>query len=218
MATSGPILGIDTSSRRGSVALLGVEARVRPLDGEQDHSRRLLPAIEALLLEAGCRPAELRGLGVALGPGSFTGLRVGLSTAQGLALALGLPCHGVDTFDAWAAHLGPAELLAVGLDAFRGELLGALFERGRLVLGPWSATPEEFVARLPRGTLCAGGGVELYAERIRAAGQELRLSGQEPYLAGTVTRLAREALGRGAKGAARELRPLYLREAYARRA
>ncbi|MFH1058048.1 MAG: tRNA (adenosine(37)-N6)-threonylcarbamoyltransferase complex dimerization subunit type 1 TsaB, partial [Pseudomonadota bacterium] len=92
------------------------------------HSRRLLPALNFLLDECGCTRADLRGLAVCLGPGFFTGLRTGLASAQGLALALDLPVAGVSALRLMAAGLAGYSGLAWAVaDARRGLVYAAPF-------------------------------------------------------------------------------------------
>ena len=98
------VLALDTTTPRASVALLdaaGVVAEERAVS-EAGHSRWVLPAVEALLAARGLEPAAIELVAVTTGPGSFTGLRVGLGTAQGLALASGRRCVGVPTLDVLA--------------------------------------------------------------------------------------------------------------------
>ncbi|HUG52395.1 MAG TPA: tRNA (adenosine(37)-N6)-threonylcarbamoyltransferase complex dimerization subunit type 1 TsaB, partial [Vicinamibacteria bacterium] len=116
------ILAVDTTTERESVAFVesGVvegEVRLRTVDG---HSRRLMPAIASLLEAMGRSVLEVEGYAVTVGPGSFTGLRVGLGTVQGLALAASRPCLGVCTLDVLAATVaGEAPALAAVLDGAR---------------------------------------------------------------------------------------------------
>jgi tRNA threonylcarbamoyladenosine biosynthesis protein TsaB len=125
-------MGIDTSGRSGGVAL------VAPLDSSQPPLRRLLPSaertarsllpeIEKLLAEAGTVPAHLAGVVVTSGPGSFTGLRIGVAVAKILAYALKIPLVGLDTLEAMAEgaeSLSGSRLWSV-LDAQRGDLFVA---------------------------------------------------------------------------------------------
>jgi tRNA threonylcarbamoyladenosine biosynthesis protein TsaB len=219
------ILAIDTSGRNGSVAFSARGAEgcdavpprlmtLRPLPPDQEYSRVLVPEIEALLADAECLPGELDALAVAVGPGAFTGLRVGIASAQGLALALARPCVGVNTFEAWAALHADEAHIAVALDAFRGEVLWVQAEHGRLVTAPATATPEAFAEHVHEGALLVGEGSLVYAERIRSRRADVRFSPQGLHLAASVAALALRALRVGAAGAAHELRPLYLREAY----
>ncbi|HEX7127099.1 MAG TPA: tRNA (adenosine(37)-N6)-threonylcarbamoyltransferase complex dimerization subunit type 1 TsaB [Thermodesulfobacteriota bacterium] len=125
------VLGVDTSTPQAAIALtdgdaLVAEARLPVRRGEAE---RLLPAIDRLLSDARVGLAELSGVGVAIGPGSFTGLRIGLATVKGLALGAGLRVVGVPSLDALAWQVPWALLPVVPLlDARRGEVYGARFE------------------------------------------------------------------------------------------
>src|SRR4051812_29396863 len=116
------VLAVDTTSERESVALADggvVVAEVRLRTAEVP-SRRILPAIAFVLESAGVAAADVEGYAVTVGPGSFTGIRVGLSTVQGLALAAGRPCLGVSTLDIVAALArGEAPTLVPMIDAGR---------------------------------------------------------------------------------------------------
>ncbi|MEP7050300.1 MAG: tRNA (adenosine(37)-N6)-threonylcarbamoyltransferase complex dimerization subunit type 1 TsaB [Pseudomonadota bacterium] len=126
------ILAIETSSRRGSVALLEDERVIACLEHEQpnSHAERLLPMVEQLLTEAGWPKSSLDRLGVGVGPGSFTGLRVGIALAEGLSVGLDRPLCGVSSlwamaFGALAERPGPCCAL---LDARREELFVAVYQ------------------------------------------------------------------------------------------
>lgn len=116
--TGGPLLAIDTATTRAVIALAEAGAAPRVLRADAwaagyRHGEELLARIEGLLAGAGVAPAELGGIVVGTGPGAFTGLRVGVATAKGLAHALRLPIVGVATSDALldavrAAEAGPA--------------------------------------------------------------------------------------------------------------
>lgn len=125
------VLGIETSTPQAALALIDgealvVEARLPTRMGEAE---RLLPAIDRLLADAGLWLGDLDGLGIAIGPGSFTGLRIGLATVKGLALGTGLPVAGVPSLDALAWQVPwPALPVVPLLPARRGEVYGARFE------------------------------------------------------------------------------------------
>jgi len=211
------ILAIDTSSSLGSVALIadGHLQTLAPAPGQR-YSLELMPCIERLLAGQGQSVRDLDALAVAVGPGAFTGLRVGIGTAQGLALGLGLPCVGVNTFEAWTELHRGEPLLGVTLDALRGEVLAGLFEGGVARRSPRNLAPEAFASEVPPHTLFTGGGVQVHRAAIEAHAASPRFDESPGYLAGAVAEVARRALQAGARGAARDLRPLYLREAYAR--
>jgi tRNA threonylcarbamoyladenosine biosynthesis protein TsaB len=130
----GPILALDTSTDRAAVALEGMDraCHVAPPGESRRHGRGLLATIRDLLRLAGIRPSELAAIGVGLGPGSFTGLRIGLTAAKTLAYALDLPLYGLDSLEAMARN-APAEALRVVAlaDAQRGDLFVADFGRDR---------------------------------------------------------------------------------------
>ena len=119
------LLALDTSTRTAGIALYnGVQVLSESIWVSQDHQTvELAPAIENLLIKAGTNVSELGALGVALGPGSFTGLRIGLALAKGLALAQNIPIVGVPTLDALAvAQPVQHSQLAAILQAGRGRL------------------------------------------------------------------------------------------------
>jgi tRNA threonylcarbamoyladenosine biosynthesis protein TsaB len=122
------ILALETSDLRGSVAALDGERLLveRPLDPTMRSAQSLAPAIRAVLAEVGWRPKQVERIGVTTGPGSFTGLRVGLTTAKTFAYAVGAEVVGVDTLSAIALQAPPeAGPLHVAVDAHRRELFTA---------------------------------------------------------------------------------------------
>lgn len=161
-----PVLGIDTASRRGSLAIAGAVGPGTPcevLDEGGRHAIGLVPAIEAMLSRAGLRSGDLAGIGVVVGPGSFTGLRVGLATAKGLGYALDIPVEGLSTLEAIAraaAGAIPAGTICALIEAGRGEVYAARFTLAQGVasrLDPdatWN--PESLREMLPAGTWLAG--------------------------------------------------------------
>jgi tRNA threonylcarbamoyladenosine biosynthesis protein TsaB len=126
------LLAIDTSTPRGALALATADGAVRVAtpDPSQRHGRNLVPAIRDLLRAAGLAPADLDGFAVGLGPGSYTGLRIGLTAAKTLAYATGKPLVGLDSLEVIAAN-APAEALRVSViaDAQRGDVYAADFAR-----------------------------------------------------------------------------------------
>lgn len=133
-------LGIETSSRQGSVALVeGDQVVSLRLHHELNrHGERMLPLVEELLAEAGWPLHSLDRIGVGIGPGSFTGLRVGVALAQGIALGLGCPVVGVGSLHAMAFAAPATDVpTAAVLDARRDEYFVALFsEAGTELVAP----------------------------------------------------------------------------------
>jgi tRNA threonylcarbamoyladenosine biosynthesis protein TsaB len=211
------VLAVDTTTERESVALVaeGVvlgEVRLRAADS---HSRRLLPAVEFLLGSVGVAPGEVEGYAVTRGPGSFTGLRVGISTVQGLALAAGRPCLGLSSLDVLAARIrGTAPVLVAWVDAFRGEVFGGLYDaEGRPLAAPRAARPEAALADVPPHAAFIGDGAARYREEIVAARPGAVFPERSLFLAGVLGLMAEPRLAAGEGITPDALRPLYLREA-----
>jgi tRNA threonylcarbamoyladenosine biosynthesis protein TsaB len=212
------VLAVDTTSERESVALadgLVVRAEVRLRTGDVP-SRRILPAIAFVLDAAGVAPGEIEGYAVAVGPGSFTGIRVGLSTVQGLALAAGRPCLGVSTLDILAALAkGQAPTLVPMIDAARsGHVFAALYDGDGGALEPPQATAPEAVAERVSGLAAfLGDGAVRYRAEILARRPGCLFPPHSLYLAAALARLAEPRLRAGEGIAPAALRPLYLRPA-----
>jgi tRNA threonylcarbamoyladenosine biosynthesis protein TsaB len=213
------ILAVDTTTERESVAVVeagSVRAEVRLL-AVDTHSRRLLPAAAFLLESLGLPPAAVEGYAVTAGPGAFTGLRVGISTVQGLALAAGKPALGLSALDVLAARIaGEAPVLAVMVEAYRGEVFGALYDSEARPLSPAAAEPPEaFLARLPSGPVAfIGEGARVFRDQVRARCPQALFPRRSPFLAGTLGLLAEPRLAAGEGVPASALRPLYLRDAH----
>jgi tRNA threonylcarbamoyladenosine biosynthesis protein TsaB len=162
------VLAFDTSSPAPALALVaGGRLFEEPLPPERRASEELLPALARLLAAAAIRLEECAILAVCSGPGSFTGVRVGLATVWGLSRALGIPVEPVPTLEAMAeASRGTGPEVTCVLDAGRGELVAAAFSLGEhraRSLGPVLRAPAAQVARLhssrPMVSLPAGLGV-----------------------------------------------------------
>jgi tRNA threonylcarbamoyladenosine biosynthesis protein TsaB len=144
------VLGLDTALAACSVAVTrddDVLAAVRePM--LRGHQERLAPMVEAVMAAAGLPFAALDRVGVTVGPGSFTGLRVGLAFAKGLGLALGKPCVGAGTLEALAASEPGPGLTAAVIDARRGQVYLQAFADGVAVMAPDALPVETAAARL----------------------------------------------------------------------
>ena len=160
------VLAIDTASPAPAVAL-ALEAGVleEPLASDRRASEELLPSIQRILAKAGRQLGDCERIAVCSGPGSFTGLRIGLATAWGLSRALGLPVEPVSTLEAMAeaARDGLVASVLVALDAGRGEASAAVYDlradRARQVDAPRclpygevrAAAPDALLVALPAG-------------------------------------------------------------------
>ena len=208
------VLAVETSSLAGGVALLDGERLVAEylLDVSVTHSERLMAAVERVLADARWTPRDLAGLAVAVGPGSFTGLRIAISTVKGLALALDVPIAPVPTLDAMAAALPWAALpVCPVLDARKHEVYASLYRwDGAAMRREWdylALAPEALAARLTEPTLLIGDGApHVVSSFARAVPPPRRLP--SPACVGA---LGLERLRRGETVTPAALAPLYLR-------
>jgi tRNA threonylcarbamoyladenosine biosynthesis protein TsaB len=215
------ILAVDTTTARGSVALVDGDAtlgevRVRSASG---HSGWLVSAIDFLLGQVSWKPLDVEGYAVTTGPGSFTGLRVGLSTVQGLALASKRPCLGLSALDTLAALVaGRAPTLVALMDAYRDDVFTARFDADARPLGAPRVAPfSRALEGLSGPVAFVGDAVERYRDKILAMRPDALLPHGEPFLAAVLGRMAGPRLARGEGVLPEALRPLYLREAEIRK-
>ncbi len=168
------LLVIDTAASVCAAAVLDAYGAVlaeRSETMERGHAERLIPMVDEVLAQAGQGYAQLTRIGVSVGPGSFTGVRVGLSAARGLALALGIPAIGITTLEAIAAEAVVASggsPVFVAIDARREELYVQFFDgEGQGVCAPHAIaieSAERWIAGMP-GLMLAGSGAPLLAGR-----------------------------------------------------
>jgi tRNA threonylcarbamoyladenosine biosynthesis protein TsaB len=182
----------------------------------------------ALLEQCGVALADVDIFAVATGPGSFTGLRVGIATMQGLAFAEGKPLIGVSALDALAAVAatsGPSGMtrVATWVEAWRGDVYAALYESGEQIEAPVVGSPAALLAGLtsiadvsndlpPSPILFIGDGAERHRDAIAAAlGPRAHFpSHVAPPIAVSVAVLATRAARAGARPGPEEIRPLYV--------
>ena len=217
------ILSVDTSSAAGSAAIArdGAVLIERAGDGSRTHGERLPRELMALLGDARVALSEIDLFAVATGPGSFTGLRIGIATIQGLALAQGKLVSPVSTFEALAsgvAHEADAsDVAAVWIDAHRGEVFATLYGGNGTVLEPPTslkpeATLEHWAAALAHASRVrfAGDGAVKYRSAIEATlGASAEIPAGVPPLAGAIARIAAREPGRAVRPHA--VIPLYVR-------
>jgi tRNA threonylcarbamoyladenosine biosynthesis protein TsaB len=197
------LVGFDTSTAATSACVLRSDGEafehVPPatrLAEPPGHSRELLPMVADLMAHAGIRWGDVDGVAVGVGPGTFTGLRIGVATARALATAAGLPVHPVSSLAALAAAVDEPLVLPL-IDAKRGELFAAVFERGEQVVEPFAARPEQLAERVGRelaGAVAAGDGSLRFRQILEAAGVRVPPDGSELHVVRAlhVCRLAAE--------------------------
>lgn len=178
------ILETSGGVARVGLARAGEVVRKAELDSGRRHARELVPAIDAMLKAESLRPAELTGVMAARGPGSYTGLRVGLATVKALAYAVGCQFRAVDTFAA-IAQQSPADahLVWVIADALQGQVYAQEFARRHENWLPANALRilpvGEFAASLAPGNLVSGPGVAVYDGQIPQANPRVPESDRE---------------------------------------
>jgi len=232
------VLALDTTTAGGSVALVD-EARViaeHRGDASRTHAERLPREILALLASCGETIASIDLFAVASGPGSFTGLRIGIATVQGLAFVNDLRIVGVSALEALAhsvaADAGSGTIVGAWMDAHRREVFSALyrvadaegsaapapFDPERLVelepaaVGDPAATVERWSRVVPRERpIFIGDGAVLYSDVIHQAIGDTVAVVAAPLLAGTIGRIAAARGRRGETVTASGVRPLYVR-------
>ncbi len=216
------VLGIETATMVGSVAVVDqVDVVASYLwNIKSAHSEHLMVAIEQILADASLSLRELDGIAVSIGPGSFTGLRIGLGTAKGLCYATGLPLVAVPTLDALASRLAFCKYqVCPMLDAKRGEVYASVYQVAdgevRRLRSPEAVSPGLLLKRISQPTVFSGKGAIVYRENI------LKILGGKAYFAppdlnypdaAAVAKVGLSAIQRGEEAELFSLEPLYLRK------
>lgn len=201
------VLGFDTATPSTAVALTGageeaIERRDDPGAGERPHhASRLLVLVEEVLAESGVSWMHVDRLAVGVGPGGFTGLRIGIATARALAQARGLPLAGVSSLQALARG-APGPLVVGAIDARRGEVFAAAWAGDDEVLGPSALSPGALSAHCRRlgaegaqTPVAAGDGAIRFRTWLEAAGATVPADDSPLHRLGAahICRLAAEA-------------------------
>jgi tRNA threonylcarbamoyladenosine biosynthesis protein TsaB len=213
------ILALDTTTRAGSIAVARDHAILCEFAGEaaRTHGERLPSDISRALETAGVALADLDLLAVAAGPGSFTGLRVGISAVQGLAMARSLHVVPVPTLEALArsADATPGMLIAAWMDGQRGEVFAAVYnDAGEEIVPAIAGSPDVILDgwRLPSGAAVVFIGDAAAGHRSlieRHAGPHVHIV-QPPLLARAIARIASEQPERAVPP--HEIVPVYVRK------
>jgi tRNA threonylcarbamoyladenosine biosynthesis protein TsaB len=213
------LLGIDTSTAASAAAVLRGDGEAfehepvaQRLSERPAHAAELMPAVDRVMADAGLDYRDLDAVAVGVGPGAFTGLRIGVATARALAKSAGLELRPVSSLAA-LAHGIDAELALPVIDARRGEVFAALYE-GRQEL--WPAEPQDpaelaqRVAASGLQPLAAGDGSVRFRDVLEAAGMQVAAPGSRAHVVRglSICRLALDAL----PAVPQAVLPQYLRE------
>lgn len=213
------ILAIDTATRWLGLALHD-GTTVLAEHGWQAFKTQtieLAPAIGEMLARSGITAVDLKGIAVAIGPGSYTGLRVGLATAKGMSLANHTPLVGISTLDVLALATGPYEAqLLVAAEAGRSRVCAAIYRwhnrRG------WQTTADpvieawpDILAQLNRSTIATGEITAEAAKLIRKAGHQVVPAAAAVRRAGYLAEIGWQRLRKGQADEASTVAPIYLR-------
>lgn len=205
------IMGLDTALQRCSVAILRGDDVLadKSVDMERGHAEHLAPMAALAVKEAGIAFRDLDRVGVVIGPGGFTGVRVALAFARGLGIGTGINITGVTSLAALAAGVEATSLTATVIDARRGEVFAALYGNdGTVIAVPFVSTPEQSLQILRQR---AG------AEPVTIVGSGAALLGEIPanwYLQATKSQIDAKIVAQLTLAAPRSVQPpapLYLR-------
>ena len=220
------VLGVDTTNPSGSVALLKGPSLISEInqDSPATFSARLLPAIQFLLKSNELTIQDVEGFAVAVGPGSFTGIRIGLTTVKSFAFSSGRPIAPVSTLTALARKIQHPQnrLICPLLDAKKNEVYAALFEsktEGFQEIIPQGAySPDDLFSRLPSHRVIhfIGSGVGIYRPVLfQYLKDRARFPRRTPFIAYEVGLIGYEMLRKNKGKNMHEVEPLYLRKSQA---
>lgn len=217
------ILAIDTATESCSVALLNNDRLLAHFElCAREHTQRILPLVQQVLQEGGVALKDLDALAFGRGPGSFTGVRIGIGIAQGLSLGAALPLIGISTLktmaqSAWRLH-GATRVLAA-IDARMGEVYWAEYQRD--AEGNWQGEETEAVLKPDAAAArmaaqqgqwtCVGTGWQAWPQLAENSGLVLTLSDVTLPCAEDMLPLAQQALAAGMTVAPEQAEPTYLR-------
>lgn len=215
-------VALETSTRTASVAIGGGDVlRSATLSGERAHASDLLPVLDRLLAEVGARPRDIALVVIGTGPGSYTGLRVGVATAMGLVRGTGAQLVAIPSTECLAfGELGPGDEAVVLLNARSDQLYFAHYRRTpddvETCRAPCITDAEGLRVLLPPGTRVLGDPTVARAAQLSPAQEELLSTTATPHAAHLLA-LGERRLARGEVSGVAEVAPLYLRPFAARR-
>lgn len=220
------ILAIETATVAGSIAIVddsaGLIGEVR-MDVKVVHAERLMPSIEWLLKASGIQINDIDAYAVSIGPGSFTGLRIGLSTAKGFSYATGKPVVPVPTLDAFARTLPFCSyIICPMLDARKNQVYAAFYKWNNgvcnKIMSETAISPAELLNKLSEPAVFMGDGVKIYGKLISDTLQDKAVFAPASRMspsASTVGEIALENLKQGIVTDPVSLVPLYIRRSEA---
>jgi tRNA threonylcarbamoyladenosine biosynthesis protein TsaB len=220
------ILAIETSTMLGGVAVMGetegLIAEVR-LSVKSTHSERLMTEVDHALKQAGMKISEIDVFGISIGPGSFTGLRIGLSTVKGFSYATGKPIVSVPSLEALAWNFPySAYPVCTMFDARKKEVYAAVFRWEHSGFGRMKAEtsvkPYDLLKSLEGPVIYAGEGAQIYREAIIEIAGENALFPKRHFMVPSPSNVACIGLGKALRGDFSEpvgLMPVYIRKAEA---
>ncbi len=216
------VLGIDTSTMTGSVAIITEDRLIAEytLNTRTTHAERLLTEVEHLLRSTALHIRDIDGIAVAAGPGSFTGLRIGVTTAKSIAYSIQKPIVSIPSLDALASHYLFSKLLICPiLDARKKEVYTAFYRNaGARVqrLSEYSViAPEKFLREITEPVVFLGDAVPVYREQIEKMLGEYALFADAAHLlarAGLIAKLGCDRLTTGEYDDCFSLAPFYIRK------
>jgi len=216
------ILAVDTATRSCSVAVTENSTVLGEITNisDQTHSIHLLDLVHTVIQDAGLTLSALDGFAVTRGPGSFTGLRIGISSVKGLALGANKPVVGISSLETLAQQMTPtSNLICPLIDARKGEIYSAAFrfdtEGLTLALEESVSAPDEMLQNIHGPCIFVGSGAVLYRDFIiDRLGDLACIAPQERHIiqASTVAYLALKRFESGDAGEVADLVPRYIRE------
>lgn len=221
------ILAVDATGAHASVAVVDGEhllGQVDVMTPRPQHAERLLPTVDYLLGRLGIPLDGVAGFAVSCGPGSFTGLRIGIATVEGLAFSLDRPAVGVSSLDATVHRyrFRPGRLVA-WIQAYRGEVYLREYDSDGTTVEPASEArcepPERFLDRLESPPqMIVGSGTALYGKLVQERfGDAVRLGDASFFLGEAVARLGSQRIARGERAPLGGLSAFYVRASEAER-
>ncbi len=215
------ILGIETATAVCSVALVkgGKLLGCLSLDEGLVHSDKLIPLIDQLLTENRTSVREMEGIAVSIGPGSFTGIRVGVMTAKAMSQGLRIPVIGVPTLDGLVYHAEADRFVSPMLDALREEVYTALYEKGDRIRNYKVVSVRHWLEELHalnHEVAFLGEGADMHKDFImKIMGSKARIKEGVKTSASSIALIGWEKLHKGEGRGHHTLLPLYVRRAWA---